>query len=205
MNLWKVLARIATAAAVAMASATAPAAPVTLTLQGSVTGYDYIDLGTVGIANGSAVSLSLTFNETWSDGSYDFSDALGPVSGSMTVGSNSFTFDGYVPFSYQGGFAGFSLDWVMPQFTGSGPTLGGGDFFGLFAQITPDLTLVSDLRLGYGFTTVYPDGITVTNYGYARIGADSYSITPAGQVPVPATLSLVMTALLAAGWTRRRT
>jgi hypothetical protein len=205
MNLWKVLARLAAAAAVALASAAAPAAPVTLTLQGTVTGYDYIDLSTVGIANGSSVSLSLTFNETWSDGSYSFGDSLGPVSGSMTVGSHSFSFTGGDPFSYSYNLPTGDVNWVQPHFTGTGPVLGGGDFFGLFAQFTPALTLLSDLRLGYGFTTNFPDGFSITNYGYAVITADSYTITPGGTnpVPVPATLSLVMLGLLAAGYTRR--
>ncbi len=205
MNLWNVLARLAAAAAVALASATAPAAPVTLTLQGTVTGYDYIDLSTVGIANGSSVSLSLTFNETWSDSSYSFGDSLGPVSGSMTVGAHSFSFTGADPFSYSYDLGTGDVNWVQPKFTGTGPVLGGGDFFGVFAQFSPALTLLSDLRLGYGFTTNYPDGFTVTNYGYARITADSYTVTPGGPhpVPVPATLSLVMLALLAARVTRR--
>jgi hypothetical protein len=205
MNLWKVLARLATAAAVALASATAPAAPVTLTLQGTVSGFDFIDLSAVGIANGSAVSLSLSFNETWSDGSYAFSDVLGPVSGSMTVGAHSFGFTGASPFSYGFNVNTGAAEWVQPLFTGTGPVLGGGDFYGLFAQFTPALTLLGDLRLGYGFTTTYPDGFTITNYGYAVITADSYTVIAGGPnpVPAPATLSLVMLGLLAAGLTRR--
>lgn len=193
----------AMAVAVLAACAPAQAAPVTLNFQGHVTGYDFIDLG-AWLPLGAAVSLSLTFNETFSDGSYDFSDALGPVSGSMSVGSASFVFNGYEAYSYQGGFGGFPLAWVMPRFVGNGPVLGGGDLFGLFAQITPALTLVDDLRLGYGFTTVYPDGISITNYGYAKLTADHYTITPTPGVPAPATLVLAATALLAAGAARRR-
>lgn len=187
----------------ALAPLAAQAAPVTLTLQGHVTGYDYIDLS-AHLPVGAAVNLSLSFNETFSDGSYDFGDNLGPVSGSMSVGSAAFTFDGYVPYSYFGGFGGFALEWVTPRFTGTGPMLGGGDLFGLFASFTPGLTLEGELRLGYGFTTAFPDGFTITNFGYARIAADSYSITPAATVPAPATLALAVTALLAAGWSRRR-
>ncbi len=204
MNPLRLSARTIAAAALALSAAAADAALVTLTLQGTVTGYDYIDLGTVGMANGSSVSLSLTFNETWSDSSYGFSDTLGPVSGSMTVGTHGFNFSGATPFSYSYDLDTGDVVWVMPRFTGTGPTLGGGDFFGVFAQFSPALTLLSDLRLGYGFTTTDPDGFTITNYGYARITADSYSITPANVVPAPATLSLVMLALVAAGWTGAR-
>lgn len=205
MKLWNAFTRLLSGAALALAAATAPAAPVTLTLQGTVTGYDFLDIS-ASLPLGSAVSLSLTFDDTFSDGTYDFSDDLGPVSGSMTVGSASFTFDGVTPYSYQGGFGGFPLDWVMPRFTGTGPVLNGGDFYGLFAQMTPALGLAGDLRLGYGYTTSYPDGFTITNYGYARITADSYTFTPGGPnpVPVPATLSLAMVGLLAAGFARRR-
>lgn len=204
MNVMNPMARLTAAAALTLAATAATASPVTLNLQGTVTGYEYIDLGAT-LPTGAAVSLSLTFDDTFSDGSYDFGDDLGPVSGSMTVGSASFSFDGYDPYSYKGGFAGFPLEWVMPRFTGTGPVLGGGAFYGLFALITPALTLADDLLLGYGFTTAYPDGFTITNFGYARIGATQYSITPAHAVPVPATLSLVALALLAAGWARRRT
>jgi len=205
MNTWNWIARLSAAAAMALACAAAPAAPVTLTLQGSVTGYDYIDLGALGLTNGSAVSLSLTFNETWSDGSYSFADPLGPVSGSMTVGGHSFTFNGADPFAYGYDLPSGNVNWVQPMFTGTGPALGGGDFFGLFAQISPALTLLSDIRLGYGFTTTYPGGSS-TSYGYAHITADSYTITPSGTnpVPAPATLSLAMAGLLAAGFVRRR-
>lgn len=203
MNVNTSMASLTAAAALVLAGTAATAAPMTLNLQGSVTGYEYIDLS-ANLPTGTAVSLSLTFNDTFSDGSYNFSDDLGPVRGTMTVGSASFSLDGYDPYSYKGGFAGFPLEWVMPRFTGTGPALGGGAFFGLFALITPALTLADDLLLGYGFTTAYPDGFTITNYGYARIGATQYSITPANPVPVPATLPLVALALLAAGWVRRR-
>lgn len=204
-KIWNWMARFSAAAAVALASHTASADPVTLTLTGHVSGYEFIDLTAAGIANGSSVSLSLSFNETWSDGTYDFSDPIGPVSGSMTVGGLSFAFNDGAAYSYAG-YPG-NVSWVEPMFLGTGPTLGGGEFYGLFAQFTPGMALVDDMYLGYGFTTVYPDGITVTSYGYARIAADSYTVTAGGPnpVPAPATLSLAMMGLLAAGLVRRRT
>lgn len=189
--------------ALAGATATATAAPVTLSLSSTVVGYEFIDLAAF-LPVGAPVTLSLTFNETFSDGTYDFSDALGPVSGSMTVGSASFTFNGFDAYSYKGGFAGFPLDWVMPRFTGTGPTLGGGELYGLFAQITPGLTLDGELRLGYGFTTTFPDGFSITNFGYARIAPGQYSIAPAHAVPAPSTVLLTLLALAAAGGLQRR-
>lgn len=207
MNLWKTLVRLTAAAAVALAGATASAGPVTLTVHGTVTGYEFIDLSALGFANGTSVDLSVSFNESWTDNTYSFADPLGPVSGTMTAGAHAFTFDGGNPFSYSyDGNTGDILT-VRPQFTGIGPVLGGGDFFGLFATFDTSMNLLGDLLLGYGFTTVFDGGITITNYGYARITADSYTVTPGGPnpVPVPATLSLAMLGLLAAGAVRRRT
>lgn len=196
--------RLATAALLALASAAAPAAPVTLQLNGQITSYQFIDLGAAaGLTVGTAVNLTLSFNETWSDGTYDFSDPLGPVSGSAQVGAYNFAFTGADPFSYSG-FPNAVVK-VQPKFTGTGPTLGGGDFFGLFAVFTPALAL-EQLALGYGFTTVYPDGLSITNYGYAMISLDDYTVTPGGpnRLPAPATLPLVMLALWAGMVARRR-
>lgn len=204
MNFWTPLLRLATTALLALATAAATAAPVTLRLNGHITGYNYIDLGAAaGLTVGTNVDLTLHFNETWSDGTYDFSDPLGPVSGSAQIGAYTFDFTGADPHAYIG--QGNAVVKVQPKFTGTGPTLGGGDFFGLFALFTTSLAL-DDLELGYGFTTVYPDGLTSTSYGYALISLDDYSVTPGGpnRLPAPATLPLVMLALVALGLVRRR-
>lgn len=191
------------AAALLLVASIATAAPVTLNFQGRVTGYDYIDLSAY-MPVGDSVSLSLTFNDTFSDGTYSFADDLGPVTGAMTVGSSSFTFDGVTPYSYQ--FDGANqLASVTPHFTGTGPAFGTGELFGLFMSIAPDLTLVGDLALGYGFTTVFENGFSVTSYGYAKLTPDSYSITPAS-VPEPSTFALLaLGAVLTLARRRRRT
>jgi hypothetical protein len=191
---------------VALPGTTASADPVTLNPQGRVGGYQFVDLGPYGLTKGSAVNLRLTFNETWSDGTCSFADPIGPVSGTMTVGALSFTLNHGDPYSHSSNVLDGSVSRVQPFFQGTGPPLGSGEFFGLHAQFPPGLTPLSDLLLGCGFTTAYPDGISVTNYGYARIVADGYSVTPAGgkPVPVPATLPMAMLGPLAAGLARRR-
>lgn len=198
-----VLSRLLATAALALAAVTAMANPVVLRLNGQITGYDYIDLGTAaGLTVGLPVDLTLRFNETWSDGTYDFSDPIGPVSGSASIGSYAFTFTGGTPYAMIGN--GSTVLTVQPFFTGTGPTLGGGDFFGLFGGFTPALTL-DYLLLGYGFTTVFPDGSSGTSYGYARISLDDYTITPDRQTPLPtpATLPLAALALAITGALRR--
>jgi hypothetical protein len=194
MNAWKALSNALAAATLALTAAAASAAPVTLSLRGVITGYDFIDFSaSAGLPVGTAVDLTLTFNETWSDGTYDFADAIGPVSGSATVGANAFSFTGADPFSYSE--TNGAVNWVTPIFTGSGPTLGGGEFFGLFATITPALTL-QRLALGYGFTS----GLA-TSYGYALISLDDYTIAP---VPEPHTLALLAAGLFGIGGATRR-
>lgn len=197
MTLRTAFARLLATATMALAAITAQANPVTLRLHGQITGYEFIDLGTAaGLTLGTAMDLTLHFNETWSDRSYDFSDPLGPVSGSATVGSHAFSFTGASPYSYAADWTTGEILSVQPMFTGSGPTLGGGDFFGLLIAITPAMTL-DRLLLGYGFTTTHPGGFT-TRYGYAQISLDDYSITPrnVNPLPVPATLPLALLALL---------
>ena len=193
-----VLSRLLATAALALAAVTAMANPVTLRLNGQITGYEYIDLGTAaGLTVGLPVDLTLRFNETWSDGTYSFSDPIGPVSGSASVGSYAFAFTGGKPYAMLGNSS--NVVYVQPMFTGTGPTLGGGDFFALFGRFTPALTL-DYLLLGYGFATVFPDGSSLTSYGYAHISLNDYTITPDGQnpLPTPATLPLVMLALAGA-------
>lgn len=190
---------LATALTLGAACAAATAAPVQLTYTGSVSSYLYDD-GTLSTFTpvGTAMSLSLTFNDTFSDGTYDFSDNLGPVSGTMQVGAHSYTFNDFIPFSYSFNPGDNSVNWVYPQFLGSGDEPAGGDLFGLFVQLTPALTVLNSINLGFGFTS----GLA-TNYRYIQFSGSGV-ITPVGTVPVPATLPLVATALLALALNRRR-
>ncbi|MDO9074286.1 MAG: hypothetical protein Q7U73_13575 [Rubrivivax sp.] len=187
--------RLAAAASLMLATTASQAGPVTLQFNGSVTGYYNGDLS--GFAPvGTAAALTLNFNETFSDGSYDFSDNLGPVSGGLTVGSASVAFDGFQAYVYSGGQ---TLVSVSPYFTGSGDAPAGASLFGLFMTITPALTVQGPLRLGYGFTTSFSDGSSTTSYRYVEMEGSS-SIVPTGTVPAPATLPLVAMSLLIAGW-----
>ena len=167
----------------------AKAAPVTLDYSGIASGYDLPDASSF-IPPGTMMTLSLTFNETFSDRTYDFSDNLCPVSGTMSVGSLSYIFDNYQPFSYSYDSNTGDANWVRPRFTGSGPAPAGANLFGLFISITPDMTLFSNPLLGFGWTATYQGEIVGTDYGYVRFEGKG-TIRPANQVPEPASLALL--------------
>ncbi len=194
MNLAQPLRRGATLVALAAACACAQAAPVELSYSGSVSGYTFGDLS--GFAPlGTTMSLQLSFNDTFSDGTYAFSDDSGPISGVMQLGSASYTFDDYTPQSYSYDGATGQLLWVGLQFLGTGPAPAGAELFGLFVRMTPQLTLLDPMRLGFGFTTSNGD-LTVTNYRYLDF-TGSGSIQPVGTVPLPSSMALAAAALLA--------
>jgi hypothetical protein len=187
-----VLARACIALGAILVSATASAVPVTLNLQGSVTGYQFIDLS-ASFPLGASVNLSLTFNETFSDGTYSFADNLGPVSGLMSIGSASYSFNNALANSYSYDISSGEAIWVAPRFVGSGTSIGQDEFYGMTMQITPTFTLLNDILLGFGFTNG-----SSTSYGYARITPSQYSFTTA--VPEPPTVVLMTLGLVALGF-----
>ena len=166
------------------------ALPVTVNYAGNVSGYVFQDALLAPFAPvGTPMSMSLKFNETFSDGSYSFADDLGPVSGTMTLGSYSYVFDGVQPYAYYGS-AVADVTWVEPRFLGSGDTPPGASFFGLFLGVNTDMTLFGSPRLGFGWTDVFENGSSVTNYGYLVFSGQG-TIVPVTQVPEPASISLV--------------
>ncbi len=149
------------------------------------------------------MTLSLTFNETYSDRTYSFTDNLGPVSGTMSVGAGNYVFSNYLPFTYSIDSTTGDVLWVGTRFTGSGPAPSGADLFSLFLVITPDMTLFNDPRLGFGWTTQYDSGISVTNYGYVDFTGEG-TISRASRVPEPASIALLGLGLLGLVASRRR-
>lgn len=180
----------------AACSMLAQAAPVTLNYSGTVGSYQFGSSLSSAIPLGSAVSLSLSFNDTFSDGSYTFSDDLGPVSGSLSVGGLNYLFDGYAPWSYSQSTNPYQLVTVTPKFTGTGPSAAGGDLFALFLSFTPSLTLAADPYLGFSFTNG-----SFTSYEYAIFNGQG-RVTPNG-VPLPGTLLMLATGLIGLALARR--
>ncbi len=184
-------------AGLALAVGTVQATPVQLQYSGTVSNYLYGDLSGF-VPLGTAMSMTINFNETFSDGSYDFSDNLGPVNGVLQMGAMTWTFDDYDAYAY--GYNGFggALSWVEPKFLGSGPAPTGANLFGLFVQMSTSLTVMNEVQLGFAF----PRG-SVTSFRYIEFTGAGQAV-PLGQVPVPPTAALVAAAALALLLSQRR-
>lgn len=191
---WQPLRRTAALVTLAAACTSAAAAPVTLNYSGSVSGYFNGDLS--GFApTGTVVSLSLTFNDTFSDGSYSFLDDSGPVNGVLSLGGLTYTFDDYAAWGYYTDNANALLS-VGLQVLGAGPAPAGAELFGLFVNFSLSLAVTEVMRLGF----VVGPGV---NFSYVEISGSGQA-TPVSAVPLPSTLALLGAAFLAWPLVRRR-
>lgn len=198
------LTSVAASCLLALAAGSAQAALLTASYSGSVTGVS----GGSGQAladhpAGTAVSWSFTFDDAFrsvrpSSGNV-FGAASQAATGSVTIGGDSYTLNFADLYSYSYDFNTDEVLWYTFQVQGNGPTTAsGGDFWGLWARLSPTMDLQSgQVGFGYGF----PGG---TAYSYLET-TGTYSLRPAGDgggtVPLPATAWLVLPAL---AWLVRR-
>lgn len=184
---------------------TAAAAPVSGAYTGTVSGYTYgpapLDAG---LPVGTSVGWSLDFDDAFrgllANGNV-FGAATQAVTGALQVGARSYTLEQMNLFSYRyDGATNEILDFTF-QILGAGPAIAGGDFFGLWATFDRSLAL-QWTSVGFGFTTTYPDGFSITNYVYAETnGTFSARST---SVPEPESFALMGAALAMVGFARRR-
>jgi len=206
-SIFRCLASAACAVLLSAWGAGASASLVTSRFNGSVTGYEFgfLDPATVAFDNDHPVGTSVQWDLTYDDSflGLDLSGLVGlgsqAVSGMLRVGADAYSFTEMRFFSLTFGSDFSTITAYRPQVSATGPgTSDGGDFFAMFWSFAPDLSLTSSPMIGYGYTS----GLA-TSYAYLLTAGD-YSVGPATQVPEPATLLLVVPALLMLQRMRRR-
>lgn len=195
MNL-RTLTAGAIGAALLAGAAAATAAPVTARFDGTVTGYNFGFLDPAGVALdddnpvGTAVSWTLNFDDSFLG--LPYSDVFGPrvATGMVDVGSRRYVLDGMSFFSLLVDFDTGAVLRYNPQVNGTGPTTSdGADFFGLFFSFGPDLGLVGQPQIGFGYSSAF-----ATTFGYL-LTEGTYSVGPTAAVPAPGSLGLALAAL----------
>lgn len=190
------LATIVLTVAVGLATPfTAAAAPITATYNGAVAGGSANPAVLATFPVGTPFSFSVTFDDGFLALAFPLGFDPAPVSGSLNLGGTVTALTGgFLPFL---SFSGSDILVYGFQFSGVGPQIaGGGDFFGLFLNLNPALGLTAAPQVGYGYTTFFDGGGSVTSYGYVAGGEGGFRVRRA--VPAPPAAWLMLAGLAAA-------
>ena len=177
----------------------ASAVPLRATFDGSVSGATGI-FGNVlnDFPLGTAASFDMTFDDTAlvDDASQVTNLNLGPVSGWVRLGGLEWTLDAGRISSYMYNYVApdFPIVSFGTQFTGTGPTIAGGNasLFGLFLSLTPDGLPYSPQAPLLGFRYPFEGG---EFYSYANLSGEFHTSRENRAVPEPNSVLLMSSAL----------